>query len=231
MPERVNQKDRAYEYLRDAIVSGTLEDGSQHSIYRLAEELGMSRTPVREAVLQLADAGFVTVERNRGFRIHGTTVSKLRDIFELRLLLEVPAVYAATRSGDESLAGRLGESLDGMRSALARKDESAYRVHDRDFHDQLVTAAGNHQLTAALDELRSAISSPSSNYGSRDPQEVIDEHAVIVDAVAAGDTVAATAAMRAHLVRTGGIMLENLARRSGVVLEDGWEHRLAPSAG
>jgi len=84
---RTTATDRVFALLRERIVGGDLVAGSQHSIYRLSEQLEVSRTPVREAVLRLADLGLVEIERNRGVRIRGVSVADVREVFELRLLL------------------------------------------------------------------------------------------------------------------------------------------------
>ncbi len=105
--------------LRQRILTGELAPGTRHSVYRLADELGVSRTPVREAVLRLADLGLVTIERNRGITIRGVRAEDVRDVFELRLLLEVPAAAGAASQVDDALAERLSDALDAMRHAAA----------------------------------------------------------------------------------------------------------------
>lgn len=226
MSQRENLKNRAYEFLREAIVTGRLEDGSQHSIYGISDELGISRTPVREAVLQLANVGLVSIEKNRGFRIRGTSVKRLQDIFELRLLLEVPAAFGAAANHDVQLIEALHGAVSGMSAALAENDEQAFRSHDRLFHDLIARAAGNQQLCSTLDSLREVIVHPVSNYGVRDSQEIIDEHAHIADAIARGDALASVHAMRAHLVNTADQLLEHLSMRTGEPSDPKWSQRL-----
>lgn len=79
MAGRISTTDRVHALLRDEIVTGALVSGSLHSIYGIADRLGVSRTPVRDAVLRLADAGMVSIERNRGVRIRGLGVQEIRD--------------------------------------------------------------------------------------------------------------------------------------------------------
>ena len=78
MAARITTTDRVFASLRESILSGEFPAGSLHSIYRLADLLEVSRTPVREAVLRLADVGLVTIERNRGVRIRGVSVADIR---------------------------------------------------------------------------------------------------------------------------------------------------------
>ena len=87
--------DRAHAEIRRAIISGQLLPGSIHSIYKIAETLGASRSPVREALVKLAEQGMVSFERNRGVRILSTSLHDLEEILSLRLLLDVPATRRA----------------------------------------------------------------------------------------------------------------------------------------
>ena len=86
---------RAHDAIRAAIVDGRLAAGERYSVARLAERFGVSRTPVREALLLLERQGVVRFERNRGVRVLETSVHDLEEVFTLRLLLEVPATYRA----------------------------------------------------------------------------------------------------------------------------------------
>jgi DNA-binding GntR family transcriptional regulator len=227
--DRENLQERAYVFLRDAIVSGELKDGSQHSIYQLAEQLGMSRTPVRDAVIQLAETGFVTVERNRGFRVHGPTVERLRDIFELRLLLEVPATFYAAAHGGAELRAKLQSATSGMTTTLAAGDKDGYLLHDRAFHEHIASAAGNRRLSLTLDSLREVVRDPGalSNFGVRDPTTIIEEHEAIAHAIAQGDPTRSAEAMREHLVKTGTVLMDRLAQRRGESADPNWSTRLA----
>ena len=114
------ESDAALALLREEIITGALAGGSLHSIYGLAERLGVSRTPVRDAVLRLADAGMVAIERNRGVRIRGLSVDDVRKVFEARLLLEVPAAAHAARHGSDELLQELSE-IDAQRGKLAQE--------------------------------------------------------------------------------------------------------------
>ena len=86
---------RVRESIRQAIIDGSLEPGSLHSVQSLADIFKVSRTPVREALIDLAGADMVEFERNRGVRILETSVHDLEEILVLRILLEVPATHRA----------------------------------------------------------------------------------------------------------------------------------------
>ncbi|MFI5426488.1 GntR family transcriptional regulator [Aeromicrobium sp. UC242_57] len=114
---RISTTDRVFSSLRESIVSGEFPAGSLHSIYRLADLLEVSRTPVRDAVLRLADLGLVTIERNRGVRIRGVSVADVRAAFELRLMLEVPAAALAARHADATTVEAVTQSCRRCGSA------------------------------------------------------------------------------------------------------------------
>ncbi|MUL49402.1 GntR family transcriptional regulator [Mycobacterium sp. CBMA293] len=231
MGGRPSLKDQAYAYIRDAIVSGELEDGSQHSVYRLADHLGISRTPTREAVLQLAEAGLVTVERNRGIRIHGITVADIRDIFELRLLIEVPATAYAAVNGDDDFVSAMRSEASAMESSTVAHDDERFKAHDRALHDHIISVLNNGRMSSTLGGLRDVTRAHGAwtGHNTRDVRDIMAEHELIVDALAARDPKRASDAMRTHLIRTGTLLMEQIAPRTGEQIDPAWWHRLESS--
>src|SRR5262245_57785709 len=112
--------DQAVAAIRAAVRDGTLLPGQLYSAYQVAGYLGVSRSPVREALMRLAEAGMVTFERNRGFRIVVPGAADIAEVFQLRLLLEVPAARRAAARPPAGLATRLTAELDQMRAAAGR---------------------------------------------------------------------------------------------------------------
>jgi DNA-binding GntR family transcriptional regulator len=225
---RSSSSERVFELLRGSIVSGELVAGSQHSIYRLAEELDVSRTPVREAVLRLADLGLVTIERNRGVRIHGVSVDDVRFVFELRLMIEVPAAaYAASVAGDD-LVEALDAELEAMRRCADMADEAAFTVHDRALHAALAAPLSNPRVQAELARLRDTVQvrGVSTIGRSRQMTAVASEHEPIVAAIRKRDVTASATAMWTHLVHTGTLLMRQVGGTAGI--DDGWAERLAP---
>lgn len=208
---RRSTTDEVFARLRQRILAGELAPGSHHSVYRLSDELGVSRTPVREAVLRLADLGLVSIERNRGITIRGVRAEDVRDVFELRLILEVPAAAGAAAGADDALVARLRAALAAMRTAASVGDEGAFARHDRDLHAALGEALGNVRLSREVDRLRDSISvrGVTTMQHARTMADVADEHAPIVEAVAARDPDAAAAAMREHLEHTAALLLSD----------------------
>lgn len=228
MTTRVNITDQVYAQLRDAIISGQLDAGSLHSVYKIAADFGVSRTPVREAVLRLADAGLVRVERNRGIRIRGVTIKDIRDVFELRLLLEIPATSYAATHGGERLVATLRRELATMHDAALADDEALFMRHDRAFHDAISAVLGNRRLSEGIAVLRDATLArgASTVHRSRGMAEIEREHVPIVEALSARDPVEAAARMEAHLVRTGTLLMRQLAHLSGQAMPSNWADRV-----
>lgn len=226
MPREPSTSERVYQQLRQEIVTGELPDGSSHSIYRVAERLGVSRTPARDAVLRLADAGLLTVERNQGFTVHGLDVDDIRDIFELRLLVEVPlaARAAALRVDDDIRA--LDEAAATLRLATESGADTFLR-EDRNLHAVIARIADNSAAALVLNTLRTRTEARGiSTFGVRGLADVHAEHLPIIDAIRAGRPDAAAAAMREHLVATGTLLLQQVAARTGAEVPDDWWRRM-----
>jgi len=189
------------------IGDGRLEPGALYSVAQLAEQLGVSRTPVREALLMLEREGRVRFERNRGVRILAPTAHDIAEVFELRLLLEVPTT--ATHGAEADL-GALAAAFDAMSAAADAGDEAAFMDGDERFHAVILAASGNRRLVAAVAQLRDAVRGRgASTVGrSRGLPEILGEHRAIHEALQAGDAERAAAAMRYHLRRTGDLLAE-----------------------
>ncbi|MGH3639674.1 MAG: GntR family transcriptional regulator [Mycobacterium sp.] len=224
MTERESTTDRVYAQVRASIMSGGYPPGSQHSVYRLADELGVSRTPVREAVLRLADAGMVSVERNRGFTIRGASLREIREIFEYRILIEVPAASYAAAHGGEELVARLRGELATMREAADGADEASCVLNGRFLHEAIMGVMSNPRLSATLAELRDAtkLRWSSSPGPSRSLADIEREHLPIIEAIERRDPAAAAAAMETHLVRSGMQIQERILGETAVF---GWQRR------
>jgi DNA-binding GntR family transcriptional regulator len=231
MPAKVSTTDRVHALLREEIVTGQLAGGSLHSIYGLAERLGVSRTPVRDAVLRLADAGMVTIERNRGVRIRGLSVQDIWEVFEARLLLEVPAAAHAARHGSAELLQELGERVHGLTGAAEEHDTAEFMRLDRQLHRAIVLSTGNQRLADMVESLRDATQAHgvSTIDRSRSIRDVQVEHLPIVDAIRRRDADAAAALMRDHLTTTALLLMRQVAAASGEAVPDEWASSLSPA--
>ena len=207
--DRATLTSRALDALRAAIVDGRLEAGERYSVAQLAERFGVSRTPVREALLVLERQGVVRFERNRGVRVLETTAHDLEEVFVLRLLLEVPATRRACDQLTRNDLAGLDRELKAMARLAKEGDEAAFMAHDKRFHEIILRASGNRRLATIVSQLRDFVRfRGASTVGrSRDMQAILSEHVVVLDALRGRDAKAAAAAMRAHLVETGRLLL------------------------
>jgi DNA-binding GntR family transcriptional regulator len=199
--ERTSLRDQALTAIKQALITGRIVPGVVYSAASLAAELGVSNSPVREAMLALVDDGLMEAVPNRGYRPVSLTDTDLAEIAQVRELLEVPAAGLAAETG---LGGRFAElsELAGLieRSAAAG-DLAANLAADRRFHLLLVEACGNRRLTGMVARLRDqtrlynlpALAASGALIASA------AEHGPILDAIAAGDRAQAEALMRAHL--------------------------------
>jgi DNA-binding GntR family transcriptional regulator len=201
--------DRVRDSIREAIIDGRLAPGSLHSVQSLASSFGVSRTPVREALIDLEGRGMVEFERNRGVRVLQTSIHDLEEILSLRILLEVPAAYRAAEQATEETANELSDELMAMRRAARERDEKTMMAHDRRFHEIINEASGNSRLAAYVDSLRDLILTRGvSTVGrSRDLPAIVREHEAIIAAIEANDPDAAAVAMKGHLVNTASLLL------------------------
>ena len=165
---------RAHDAIRAAIVDGRLAAGERYSVARLAERFGVSRTPVREALLVLERQGVVRFERNRGVRVLETSVHDLEEVFTLRLLLEVPATYRACALLTDDDLDALQRELDAMATLADDGDENAFMAHDTRFHEIVLTAAGNRRLASIVGGLRDLVRFRGASTVGPQPRPAVD---------------------------------------------------------
>lgn len=212
--------------LRAAVITGELQPGTLHSVQTLATQLGVSRTPVREALIKLAQQGMVRFERNRGVRVLQTTLHDLEEVFALRLLLEVPATRRACQQIDETGRRELRKLYQAMEKAARADDEYRMWEHDRRFHLVLLQASGNLRLAEYVDGLRDMVlrRGVSTAGLSRSLDDIVAEHGEVLAHIESGDVDGAAEAMGAHLLHTAELLIAQEAGASpgSVDIDLGW---------
>ncbi|MGI8305951.1 GntR family transcriptional regulator [Saccharopolyspora hattusasensis] len=205
---RRSMRQEIIETLRGAVISGELRPGVVYSAPSLAEQFGVSATPVREAMLDLAKEGLVDTVRNKGFRITEPTERELDDLTELRLLIEVPTVRRIAEAGVAlSDIERLRPLAAGIEDAATRHDFIAHVTIDMDFHLTLLGFAGNAHLVETVRSVRAR----SRIYGLKtlaERNELIPsshEHAELLDLIEAREADGAEELMRRHIGHVRGI--------------------------
>lgn len=196
--------ERTYEAVKSAILSNRLSPGTALSVPELARQLGVSRSPVREAVQRLIYDGLATHVPNRGAEVSRVDIEDLRELYVVRELLEGLAARLATENLDVDSLGLLRGVLDDHEKVLASEADIGAHVHlDTLFHRTLRDMAGNAHLTGVLEPIvgRSHFALHSLWRSADAPRLALDEHRQIVDAMVTGDPALAETAARQHIAR------------------------------
>jgi DNA-binding GntR family transcriptional regulator len=192
---------RVYERIRDEILSGALSPGVQLVEARIAQELGVSKTPVREALIRLSRDGLVAIEPYRGARIIEPTPDDIREILELRMLLECHTIRELAIRRQRDVIDALRSSIDDSYVAVSSGRERALSDALTAFSDIQAAACGNSRMARLLVDLRSVlllIGNASMRATGRVTRS-IDEHETILAAVIDGDPDAAVRATIQHI--------------------------------
>lgn len=213
---RTSLRERVAESLRAALVSGRMAPGTTYSIPALAEQFGVSATPVREAMLDLVNEGIVAAVPNKGFRVVELSDAELDQITELRRLLEVPTVGALAGAVDRASIKRLRSLASAVSDAAQRADVVGYVEADRELHLAMLAEGGNPRLVEIVGRLRDQ----SRLYGLEQLAAdgvLVDsaaEHVSLIDALESGDRRAAENVMAHHLDHVRGIWASRREERA-----------------
>lgn len=203
----VSLRQQAREALRTRIVLGQIEPGRVESVINVASELGVSVTPVREAVMDLANLGMVEIIRNRGFRVPVLTDHDLEEIFRLRTMLEVPAMVELAQLQDRAPLTRFRQLAEQLTDAARQGDLVSFLDLDRQFHLGLLELLGNRRLVEMVGQLRDQARMQGlqklADHGELTQSG--EEHIAIVDAVEAGDGELTAELVCKHLTHSRGI--------------------------
>jgi DNA-binding GntR family transcriptional regulator len=203
--------------LRDAILQGYFEPGEKLDQDLLAEELGVSRTPIREALKRLESEGFIEVRPHYGAFIAEVSSKDIQEIFELRGLLEAEVVRQATSSIPDSVLDELEQMLTEAQKAHAEGDYVAQFEADISFHQTLRDFAKNDLLREVLDGVNNRVNTVRRFAQTRPGPHVNAfalEHLAILDAIRERDVQRAATLMRRHLENSGERVLELVDPRS-----------------
>lgn len=147
-------RDVVFNTLREGILKGELEPGERLMEIQLAERLGVSRTPIREAIRKLELEGLVVMVPRKGAEVARITEKDLKDVLEVRCSLEELAVELACKKIDSEQLDELKESLKEFQEAIKGKNVTDIAEKDVTFHDIIYKATGNRRLIQILNNLR-----------------------------------------------------------------------------
>ena len=200
--------------LRSELMTGTLRPGAELSQVVLAERFGVSRIPIRDALRILAGEGLVEIEANRGARAIALTPGEVREIYDLRVLLECDCLRRA--------AGRMTPAaLDEIERVRRKSDLDAgtpgWAAGDWAFHRALYSPAGRPRQIALIEALRRTCQLHIGAYATMPAKKPrwLGEHRIIVEHLRAGETEPAVRALQAHLEAAAQHLLDRMTRAEG----------------
>ena len=217
----VTSKNLIYTELRRSIIMGHRNQGERLDLEALSKSFGTSVTPVRDALQMLGQEGLVTIKPRSGYFVTHVTLKQLRDMLELREILEVAsAERAAARITEQQL-----EALSQIHTGYTGEDDESYDRYmeeNRHFHYLIAQASGNQELADTLGRLHDRL--VRFMVLRRFGHELEDRHAPLIEALRSGDATAVRQAMLEEVNQTRETILE------GVIQEDGAFWRLGSRA-
>jgi DNA-binding GntR family transcriptional regulator len=196
--------ERVYLHVKAGVLDRSYEGGTLLTEGGLAEAVGVSRTPVREALLRLEAEGLLKLYPKKGALVLPVSAQEIADVVETRLLVERHAVGKLAGAMPDALVTRLEELLAEQRAHAAAGDLAAFAAADRCFHAEIVRAAGNRILAQLYDQLRDRQLRMGVATMHAEPSRItrnITEHAAILDALRQAGPAEAEEAVARHLVR------------------------------
>ncbi|WP_405867963.1 GntR family transcriptional regulator [Streptomyces sp. NBC_00005] len=189
--QRASVRGQILDALRTALVAGELTPGEVYSAPALGDRFGVSATPVREAMQQLALEGAVEVVPNRGFRVIERGARELAELAEVRALIEIPVMLRLARTVSADRWAGLRPLAEATARAAASGCRATYAESDRTFHRALLALSGNEQLTQIADDLHRRAQWPlvgaPPTRGHADLLADAAEHTALLDALIARD--------------------------------------------
>jgi DNA-binding GntR family transcriptional regulator len=205
-PARRTAIDGIYERIRKKVLDSELAPGSQILEQELAVMLGVSRTPVREAVIRLHNEGLLEIIPRHGVRIVPIAVSDMREIYDVLISLEPRAAeLLAARGASPKELRQLETSSERMTDALGRNEMEEWALADEEFHLGIVRLSGNRRLTDIIlncwDQVHRARYFTLRLRQHPHPSKSIEEHYEIIEAIRCGDAKSAGESYRRHRER------------------------------
>jgi DNA-binding GntR family transcriptional regulator len=210
-----NLNDRVYEVLRTRVLTREEPPGAKLSLHVLADELGVSRSPVHHALTRLVSEGLLTVRPRRGYYVAPVTARALAEGYDVRLALELLAAERALGVVGIEQLERFAELLDATDAAISHEEWDAANAA---FHEHQIDIAGNALLSRFYRELSVNLMMQVIRGGRVEGHaNLVTEHRRIVEAFAAGDLPDAERAIREHIDTGRKIALDAIERAGGVL--------------
>lgn len=194
-------RDVVFQTLRQAILYGELKPGERLMEIKLANRLGVSRTPVREAIRMLELEGLVVMEPRKGAHVAKITEKDLNDVLEVRMGLEELVVQFASKRITESELNHLREAADEFEQSMKLDDLTALAAADVKFHEVIYQATHNQRLVQMINNIKEQMYRYRMEYlkDVKVRETLIKEHRQLLEALEAHNEKAAEDSIRAHI--------------------------------
>ncbi len=205
-------RDVVFESLKDAIMNGKLEQGKMITEQQISREFGISRTPVREALYKLTATGLIRIMPHKGFLISKWSIKEIRDVFEIRIVLERLAVELFIKNYYQENLEELENITRKMEKAVQENNFIEAAKMNNKFHDLIIEKSDNHEISNVMEPLKNkinifrliSISTPSRLKTS------LAEHQSILDSISQKDIVNAKKLIEIHIRKVLDIIEKKL---------------------
>jgi DNA-binding GntR family transcriptional regulator len=198
----------AYKTIRDYIWEGRLDEGTRLTEEFLSRRLGISKSPIREALNRLESDGLIRIEPRRGAYLRSFSIKEIADLYDFREALEAHAVKTAQVTPE--LIEKLGQSVDRAKKFMKANDKLRYIDEDIHFHTLLAQSTGNDRLSKALENLQRLVWLFRRKTYDLSSSKAVVAHSAIVEALARHDKQNAERLMREHISGVGQKLIEFL---------------------
>ena len=205
-------RDVVFNTLRQAIITGEFAPGERLMEISLANRLGVSRTPVREAIRKLELEGLVIMIPRKGAQVARITEKNLRDVIEIRTVLEEFAAVLACERIDQSGLHDLRQAHEDFFRSVENGDILDIVDNDETFHDTIFRATNNDRLISIINNLREQFYRYRMEYVKdiRQRSNLVEEHRELLDAISSRDSIKAKELMKTHLLNQQQEVINNI---------------------
>ena len=214
-----NLSARVYQQIKRLILSNEIMPGQKLNHQPLSERLGVSRTPVREALTRLVQEGYVSFLPNRGFTCKEIRLQEAEELYELREALEAFAVEKAIENLTDSAVGQLRDKMNFYGRDVENRFSRERLVYDQDVHLAIAQLTGNETLKNMLSHVFERIVLKRRTDGLYDPSRgttAHQEHLELLDAIERRDTAKAVAVVRSHIQAGKHNVMADLKQRQAI---------------
>ena len=210
---RVSMRNNAYEIIKDAIISGELEPGRKIKDAELSDQLGISRTPVREAMLRLEDEEFIISKPNSYTMVAPINITETKEIYSIVVALETLALQDAISSVTPSQIKKLEKINKKYSDAIEADNAKECLRYDIEFHNSLVNLSSNKELEKILTKLKDKILRVESFYFHKasPKQKSLKEHHIIIEGIKNKDLQVATTMLRENWMNSLSSILSDMS--------------------